>query len=421
MIGVIPVVILVFLIALTLCLLRLHRRTEPFAPSQGFKSDPAYQAQVRLLNDKYEPRSGGRRPVRNLIDTDTSVPPQEEILVNFQALGCRYPGYLGPMMLGYMDPAVGVQMAVMAGCRVFVLDIDYIDKCVNDSIGYFPRLVVRDSQGKLLINDESKKPLCQSPQSFELRTICQAINDYAFSGQSPQGTDPVILVLYFQRQPPGSYKSKPVLDYFSHVARALAPLENRLLLNEPGGKFYRHQQEGTLLTKPMKDYEGKVLIFNNANTSGFTEASYPAMEDLDFLTNLRLYQSQTKLGVTEQAKGTYFATLQTAEDLMMIPEDRQEQAKADTTLRWTLCLSQNPAEPVTKEVYDKVMSLGAHCVPMLLTDEKNDYLYADNRFKTHSFIFKPEALRYRKPPIVVPGEPSPVVDARGGNLRTPSL
>jgi hypothetical protein len=37
--------------------------------------------------------------------------------------------------------------------------------------------VVRDSQGKLLINDESKKPLCQSPQSFELRTICQAIND----------------------------------------------------------------------------------------------------------------------------------------------------------------------------------------------------------------------------------------------------
>jgi len=423
MLAVIPII----LISCVIVYFFIRGTTEPFVASsknQSYRENPAYQALVKKLNDRYEPYASGKRPVKELLEKDIEVPDAERILVNFQALACRYPGYLGPMTSGYLDPAIGVQSAVQAGCRVFVLDIDYVEKCRNDAVGYFPRIVVRDSQSKLLINEDTYEPLCNSPDSFQLRELCEAINLYAFSSNAPQASDPVIIVLYFHRKPPGSYKSKAVLDYYSNVAKALAPFQNRLVMNEmEGGKFYRHQQEGKLLTKKMSDYEGRVLIFNNANTSGFTEVNgYPSMEDLDFLTHLRLFTTQTKLGVTEQATGSYFGILQTAEDYQMIPSDRKEQVQADTTLRWTICLPQDPAVPISKEAYEKITSTyGVHCVPIVLFDEANTFMFQEATFKKYGYQFKPKALRYRKPPVVVPGEPNPSMNARGGKLLPPSL
>ncbi len=397
---------------------------EPFSSQPDYKKDKEYQDRVKQLTDRFEPYSSGKRVVQELMDKEKDVPDAERILLNYHALACRYPGFMGPFPSGYMDPDIGILTAVKAGCRVFVLDIDYIDKCVNDSVGYFPRLVVRDIQKKSMINEETQKPLCNTLKDFNLRTVCQRINDYAFSSESPQRDDPVIIVLYFHRRPPGSHKSKAVLDYYSYVARALEPFRNRLVLDElEGGKFYRHQQEGKLLMKRVTDYKGKVLIFNNANTEGFTEVkTYSAMEDLDFLTNLRLYATQTKLGVTENATGQMFGTLQTVEDFMNVPDDRKESVQGETTLRWTIALPQNPIQNPTKEVYQKVTSVyGVQCIPTILFDESNSYLFEDATFKRYGFRYKPANLRYRKPPVVTPGEPNPNMNARGGRLIPPSI
>ena len=326
---------------------------------------------------------------------------------------------------GYWDPDLSVQTSVKAGCRTFVLEIDYLDECKGETIQYFPRIVVRDAQGKMRIKYNSNRPICNSPQYSNIRDVCDKINFYAFADSCQNASDPVIIVLYFLRQPPGSYKSKTVLDYYSNVAKALAPFQNRLLNNElDGGTYYRQKQEGRLLINNIKEYSGKVLIFNNANTTGFRDTQiYSPNEDLDFLTNLRLLYTQTKLGVTDNSGAAPFGILETAEDFMIIPPDRTDEVVEATKLRWTICFSQDPSTPVTKDTYNKITStFGVHCVPIMMFDTiASDFMFKDDTFKTYSFIPKPEPLRYIKPPVVIPAEPNPSTNANQGLLRAPTV
>lgn len=390
------------------------------------KLETKYKNQVKLLSDKYNPVASAKRPVSDLLaKADNTIPEFQQCFVNFYALATRYTGYIGPFQEGYFDPDLAVQLAVNAGCRTFVLEIDYLDECAGETIKYFPRIVVRDIQGKLRIKYNSNRPICNSPQHSNIRDVCDKINFYAFSDACQNASDPVVLVLYFLRQPPGSYKSKTVLDYYSNVAKALAPFQNRLLTNElDGGTFYRQKQEARLLTNKITDYNGKVLVFSNANTLGFREdQSYSPADDLDFLINMRLYYTQTKLGVTDNTGTAPFGILETAEDYMIVPADRADEVAENTKLRWTVCLSRDPSAAVTKDTYNKITStFGVHCVPAMLFDTSaSDFLFKDNTFKTYSYIPKPEPLRYIKPPVVVPAEPNPSTDAKQGLLRAPTI
>jgi hypothetical protein len=392
--------------------------------TKDHKLEINYKNQVKLLSDKYNPVSSARRPVTDLLNQNV-MPEAEQCFVNFYSLGCRYTGYIGPMNEGYFDPDLAIQLAVNAGCRTFILEIDYLDECKGESVKYFPRLVVRDAQNKLRIKYNSNLPLCNSPTHSNIRDVCEIINYYAFASGCQNASDPVVIVLYFLRQPPGSYKSKTVLDYYSNVAKALSPFQNRLLNNElDGGTYYRQSQEGRLLINNIKEYSGKVLIVSNANTTGFRESQlYSPNEDLDFLTNLRLMYTQSKLGVTETGTTAPFGILETAEDFMVVPPDRTDEVAEATKLRWTVCFSQDPSLSVTPEIYNKITStFGVHCVPVLLFDTKNnEYMFTDKTFKTYSFIPKPEPLRYIKPPIVIPAEPNPSTDAKQGMLRAPTI
>jgi hypothetical protein len=372
--------------------------------------------------DIKESNASGKRPVSELLAT-SDMPEEQQCLVNFYALGTRFTGYLGPIVNGIFNPDVAVQLAVNAGCRVFVLDIDYMDDCTGEIAKYFPRIVVRDIHGRFLINKATSEPMCNTPEHSTIRDVCEKINFYAFSSSAQNATDPVIVVLNFLRQPPGSYKSKTVLDYYSHVAKALAPFRDRLITNElEGGTFYRQKQQGRLLINKITDYSGKVLLFSNANTNGFREVNYKPAEDLDFLTNLRLYYTQTKVGVTENDTGAIYGILQTAGDYLEIPSDRADETADNTKLRWTICLSADPSKSVTQKDYDKITkTYGVHCVPGVLFDPEVKFLFTDKYFKTYSFLPKPENLRYIKPPIVVPGEPNPSMNANKGMLRMPTV
>ena len=392
--------------------------------TSNHRLENGYKNQVTLLSEKYNPVASAKRPVTDLLNQNV-MPESEQCLVNFFSLGARYTGYIGPMNEGYWDPDIAIQIAINAGCRTFVLEIDYLDECDGETIKYFPRIVVRDVQGKMRIKFNSNRPICNSPQHSNIRDVCDKINFYAFAAGCQNATDPVIIVLYFLRQPPGSYKSKTVLDYYSNVAKALAPFQNRLLNNElDGGTFYRQKQEGRLLINKITDYNGKVLVFSNANTNGFRESQlYSPMEDLDFLVNLRLMYTQTKLGITENDSGAPFGILETAEDYLIIPPDRTDEVAEATKLRWTICFSRDPSVTVTKDTYNKITStFGVHCVPVTLFDTVNeDFMFQDNTFKKYSFIPKPEALRYINPPVVIPAEPNPNTDAKGGMLRAPTV
>jgi hypothetical protein len=422
--GILVVMAIVAIAAISSLIYSAVKKTDVQDSTSDPKLETNYKNQVQMLSDKYSPVASARRPVTDLLSTNV-MPDFEQCFVNFYSLGCRYTGYIGPMNEGYWDPDLAVQTSVNAGCRTFVLEIDYMDECKGETVQYFPRIVVRDVQGKMRIKYNSNRPICNSPQHSNIRDVCEKINFYAFADSCQNSTDPVVIVLYFLRQPPGSYKSKTVLDYYSNVAKALAPFQNRLLNNElDGGTYYRQKQEGRLLINNIKEYNNKVLIFSNANLTGFRETQiYGPSEDLDFLTNLRLLYTQTKLGITENDGAAPFGILETAEDYLVVPPDRTDEVVEATKLRWTICFSQDPSKPVTKDVYNKITStFGVHCVPIMVFDTAaSDFMFKDDKFKTYSFIPKPEPLRYIKPPVVTPAEPNPSTDAKGGMLRSPTV
>lgn len=418
------VVIILIIVIFSIYIYNIIHNLNVKDSTTDFQSETIYKNQVKLLSDLYNPLASSKRPVTELLDT-IDIPEEEQCFVNFYSNGCRYTGYIGPINEGYWNPDLAIQLAVNAGCRTFVLEIDYLDECDGETIKYFPRIVVRDIQNKLRIKYNSNRPICNSPQHSNIRDVCEKINYYAFSPSCQNASDPVIIVLYFLRQPPGSYKSKTVLDYYSNVAKALSPFQNRLLNNElDGGTYYRQKQEARLLINNIKDYNNKVLIFSNANLMGFRETQlYSPQDDLDFITNLRLYYTQTKLGVTEKDGSAPFGILETAEDYTIIPPDRVDELIESNKLKWTICFSAVPSKSVTKDIFNKITNtFGINCVPILLFDTKNiAHIYSNSTFKTYSYTPKPKDLRYIKPPVVIPGEPNPSTDAKQGLLRSPVI
>lgn len=358
--------------------------------------DSAYTKQVALLSKKYDPYSSKKRPISELVK-NTKISESNQCFVNFYSLGCRYPGFLGPANNGYWNPDIAIQLAVNSGCRTFIFDIDYITNCDN----LYPRMVVRNSKGISIIKDDV---LCNDATNSNIKEVCDKINFYAFSSCENK-KDPVVIVLYFLQKPPGENNSITVLNYYSEVAKALSPFKNRLLDSDVNnGVFYRQKQENMLLINNITDYNGKVLIFSNANTSGFRESpiKYSSYEDLDFLVNLRLQYTQTQLGITE--KGTGAGILEVASNFMNIPSDQLQSTVQHITKNWTLCLS---TEQIDKDTYGKITNTyGVHCIPTTIFDD-NTFMYSKDLFEIYSFIPKPDKLCYKKPAKVIASEPNP--------------
>ena len=395
-----------------------------------FNSYGVSSEQVKILSDRYD-QLPSKNPVSDILNnpdkliklfSKENMPPSEQCFVNFYSLACRFSGFIGPMDEGYWDPETSIRLAVKAGCRTFVLEIDYMDECMGDTISYYPRIAIRDVQGRLRINYESDKPACNSGRRSNIRDVCGKINDYAFSSSCTNNTDPVIIVLYFLRQPPGAYNSTAVLDYYSNVAKGLSCFKNRFLTNElDGGTYYRQTQQSKILINNIKDYYNKVLIFSNANTSGFRtdKSHYASDEDLDFLVNLCLkYNPPTNSNIIDNSSN--FGVLSSVEDYLQIPADRSYKLIEDTKLRWTLCLSSDPSIPVSKPLYNTITSqYGINCVPIVLFDFKNDFMFTANLFKKYSFIPKPKSLRYIKAGDVIPQTPVDTTVADVTNVSKP--
>ena len=387
----------------------------------GINTPAADQAKKLLAYS--DPKKNSKRAI--VYNLPTMNAPSS--LINFYALGCRYSGYIGPMENGYFNSDIAIQHSVNLGCRVFVLDIDYYEGN-GITTTYIPRICVQDVQGKNMIQFNDKYKL--NDPVGEIRRVCESINTYAFSSACQNAADPVIIVLYFHRKPPGSKNDTAVLTYYSKVAEALGPFQNRLITNEVhNGVFHRQKQEDNLLYGNITNYTGRVLIFSNADTSGFRDSivPYQPYKDLDFLVNLRLSYTETALGITEKDTPS-FGILQSVDNYTSIPADRMDAMKEQTKKKWTICLSSNPSIPVSPEIYNKITSLyGINCVPAFLFDtEASSFLFAANLFEKNGYIPKPcpdpktsSCLCYIPPAIAVPGLASATMNSDGGNLPSP--
>ena len=405
-----------------------NQRLEGFETAVGaYRSSSGYKKQIKLVAGLADSRSNGRRDVTDMLASDVAPPAPEQCLVNFYTLGCRFTGYLGPFDQGYYDVYPAVTNALRMGCRTFVYEIDYLDDCVGtgEATEYFPRLVVRDTNQRLRGLKDSMLPFCSSIATSDIQAASKALRDVAFSSMVANPNDPLIVVLFLQRLPPKERTSNTrFLTYLSNIAKGLQPLLDRAIDNiGTGGTFSRQQQEGLLLTNNITDYQGRVLFFCNTDTSAFRSATpaYTPSEDLDYIVNLQLSYKQQQLGCTSRTGGS-FGLLETVDGYKQLPPEQVDPMCEETKLRWTMCLSSDPQTPVDAKSYEDVANgIGVQCIPIQLWDNKNAFMFDTTTFKTWSFIPKPKELRFRRPPIAVPAEQSPVADAKGGALRMPTV
>lgn len=370
---------------------------------------------------KYDAMAG-----RQVAADASGLADNERCLINYQALATRFTGFVGPYDRAVFNPAEAAAMALKAGCRTFILEIDYRDDDY-DAEGnrrYFPRLIVRDVKGRNRVDPETDQ-LIQTPRTSNIRAACQAIVDRAFAAGQGNRDAPIILVLYVLRMPPSEHK----LNYMANIARCLSPIIPRHLTSiTAGGVYTRHSQEAALMkTNDITAYNGNILVFCNADTSAFTSPSaagkYSPSEDLDYLVHLRLGHDMATQGATAQADQTSgTAVLETAGEFLNIPAANKEAKQEIQKDKWTLALSDNPTVPVDVETYNVLSgSYGVQCIPITLWDKRSDYMFDSSRFKTASFIPRPAGRRYRKQGTVEAGQANPTQDAAGGALKNPTL
>lgn len=406
--------------------------TIPSAPSD--KKIKTKADQIAFLSAKYDSASNARRALSDYLgqsSTPTEIPDVEQMLINFYVLGCRLTGYLGPMDNGYFDANTAVQYAVKAGCRAFVLDIDYVEQCMPPD-SFAPYLVVRKGTGAGNENSDYlvnwNGDLCKNIDQTTVDKVCTAINTYAFSQETCQNsTDPVIIVLNFLRMPdPTDRCSLKNLNYYSQVAKALQVFGTRLYQQAANGNYFRQLQPDQLLLNKITDYNGKVLIFNNTDTTGFDPSvcnnvpKYEPKDDLNYYTNLQLHYSMRQLGVTDNTAGN--GVLDAADEYKNIPVSESATYKMNTTNKWTMCLPSNPLQPVPESTSTYITdTFGVHCVPISLFDTSNDFMFTDKYFKKYSFRPKPKELRRAPPKTIVPGKAPMNQNSNGGQLRPPEL
>ena len=392
--------------------------------------------QLAFLSQKYDVASNARRSLSDYLGqstTPTEIPDKEQMLINFYVLGCRLTGYLGPMNGGYFDASAGVYYAVKAGCRAFVLDIDFVEQCMSPGqTTYTPYLVVRKGTGAgnensdYLVNWDHD--LCKNINQTTVDKVCTAINNYAFSNQTCQNsTDPVIIVLNFLRMPDlMDHCSLKNLNYYSQVAKALQVFGTRLYQQAANGNYFRQLQPDQLLLNRITDYNGKVLIFNNTDTTVFDPSNcnkipkYEPKDDLNYYTNLQLHYNMRQLGVTDNTTG--YGILDSADEYNNIPVSESATYKMNTTNKWTMCLPSNPLIPVSETTFTSITdTFGVHCVPISLFDPSNNFMFTDKYFKKYSFRPKPKELRRAPPKAIVPGRAALNQNSNGGQLRPPTI
>ena len=422
------VVAFIFLIVMSITLIYTGFTTD----LQSYKANPDYQKALKIVSDLADTRAGPRQAMDKQVAT---VPENQNCFVNFEVLTCRFTGYLGPFIDGFFDIQTATVNALRSGCRCLVLEIDYLDDCPS----IFPQLVVRDAQGKSQARGASLNQHCDSlpvdpntstiPTKSSIFDVSTVIANTAFGWNNANGTDPLIIVLYFLRLPPAnrSGDNSQLLDYFKGVAQGLKPLLRYSIDNiGPGGTFARQAQELTLLTNDIRDYKGHCLFFSNADTSAFRGTNTPTNLDLDYIVNLRLVYNQAQLGATSNTLANPSAgkagILDTVESYKNIDPNQIGTTQNSTKLTWTMNMTADPSLVVPNTDTEYLFNIiGTHSIPIQIWAPDYGYMFTESLFKTYSYMAKKQNLRYTRPDPAIGTTQSPAANARGGALQSPTV
>jgi hypothetical protein len=298
---------------------------------------------------------------------------EQVTLVNIQPVSVKQTGYVGPTEKGgEFETDIGVINAVREGVRFFVLQIDYLEKAPGGS-GFdpinTPTLLYRDDNGALI-----------SKNGASIADIAKQLSTYAFNADFPSNTQPLIVYLHFVRTPNLIAKPDKYLKFMMDVATALAPIQPLILDKHDSTDFTRQKNERVLLYSPLKNFEKKILLWTNADTTVFRSveklsiAPIALNQDLDYMTSMRVYLDNSKdtFGITTVAPDTAYAVivpfkrLKAMKDKRNAPNKEKQDFAMKGKTRFVIAMP-GQTEEITQTDIDKVLkTAGVNTVPMNL-------------------------------------------------------
>jgi hypothetical protein len=378
------------------------------------------QDREAIFNVKFASEFKDKKSLREA-KADQDVSEREDCLINFQPLTVIHPGFVGPVRDGVYDEVDGITTLIRMGARCLVLPIDYHDKESMPSTfppPNTPCLLYRDEGGTV-----------RSINGGTIARVADTIANVAWSDIVTQRNDPFILILYFVRTP--QENTREYLDFLSQVARDLAPLSPYLLGQTPEGVYNRQARQDQLLFVNTTQLEKKLLIFCNADTSGFRTSqtdfkhTYTPKEDLDYWVHMRIFKQNldTPMGVTSIPvrsimprsiidKTTYYTSL---------PSDATTQRKEidGTKEKFMIILEKQGENPSNATLTKLLDQYGVQAVPLFLIDYTPEVQAALSKWK-YAWRAKPKSIRYVRPePIQVQAQ-NPNVNANGGMVNVPT-
>jgi hypothetical protein len=271
-------------------------------------------------------------------------------LVNWRPLTVRMAGYLGgdkTVRDGVFDMNVGIQLALHCGARCFIFDIDYMEKKPCE-----PCLIHRDDQG-----------IMRSLHTGSIKDGMEALHRMAFN----TNYDPVIVVVYFRRLPPGRKQQD---SFIKATAAALGPLSTFHLGSTEKGNFHNCRSENHLFTSEITNFQKKFIVLCNYNTNLLPPTPNPK-DNLDFWTNARLYVdpsgTSAMLGpVTASVPNgqVAYAKVGSTQQLLQVPADATANYNTGTSNTFTIAIGSMEDTFTTAQMSTLLNTLGIQSVPI---------------------------------------------------------
>jgi len=402
-------------------LLRAYKNRRDLATPDNIKRIQISQS--HSLEKVWSDISQGKQGLGPVIST---IPDDQQLLINATVFSTRLTGYLGPYNSGVFDEDTATRLALNSGSRCLVLEIDRL----TDS--YEPALIYRDGWG-----------IKQSLNVGSISNVAKSIAGRAFTG-STEGAppnvanDPLIVVIYFVSTPDPVKTPQEYIRFMAKVAEQLQPINNLLLAQTPQGDFRRQRLESQLFFMNYKLFSRQIILMTNADTSPFRrlqalglDGEIGSNQDLDLMTHVRLYsrESPSGLGITSSSTNNVkpAAVITTPNYWINTPPDRLADAQSQTKSAWTLVMYpvSSDATSLTEANINKLTKeYGVQSIPTCLFETDDDsavFIGKGAPYEKTSWTVKAELIRYIPPKPIIVQKPIPQTDSGGGAIVSPKF
>lgn len=330
----------------------------------------------------------------------------DEILVNSQLLSIKQAAYIGPKVNdGVFDPEIGILSALNAGVRMFTLQIDYLDVKKDGFEGpAVATLVYRDDSGKLI-----------STNGASIHQVATHLSK-AFSTEINNSAKPLIVYLHFLKLPSTRYDAPDkYVNGLISVAQALEPLTGNSLSFGPDN-FSRQAREKLILTSPLNQLNGRMVLMTNIDTSLFRKMDAIGLTpveqkyDLDYLTNIRVYKMDDadKLGLTEVYPSTKIpaAIIVPFDRIISMTSSERDVFANENKHRFVIAMpSQNISNPSVEEIQLALTKACVNSIPLNLFGETLESIQRKKALWNSNTTFLTKPAQYMANPNETPHIP----------------